>query len=386
MSVNQTYHTWFPWLKQLWPQAHLPQIRTAAWFLTGLYESHSVQLPWIARKIPGTAKLPSRIQRLARFLKNARLPVRPSYAPIAKTLLQDLARTLGEIRLIADASRVAFGHQLLLISVAYRRRAVPLAWTWIPCARGHSSAWRQLALLAYVYRLLPAGVSVSLVGDAEFGAVEVQDQVDAWGWRFVLRQKANNQVRPGPNAAWQNFGSLVTKPGQQVWWPNAYLTAKHNRPVNLLAYWQVGEKEPWLLATNLATPDATIQTYRRRMWTEELFGDLKGNIEVGSVARGRRMWTEELFGDLKGHGFDLASTHLLHFERLARLTLFVCLLYVWMLWVGVRTIKRGERHWVDRHDRRDLSVFQIGWRFIDRFITNGDQLPNHLKPMVLLKV
>jgi len=362
MSVNQTYHTWFPWLKQLWPQAHLPQIRTAAWFLTGLYESHSVQLPWIARKIPGAAKLPSRIQRLARFLKNAHLHVRPSYAPIAKILLQDLARTLGEIRLIADGSRVAFGHQLLLISVAYRRRAVPLAWTWIPCARGHSSAWRQLALLAYVYRLLPAGVSVSLVGDAEFGAVEVQNQVDAWGWAFVLRQKATNQVRPGPNAAWQNFGCLVTKPGQLVWWPNAYLTAKHNHQVNLLAYWQVGEKEPWLLATNLATPKATLQTYRRRVWTEELFGDLKG------------------------HGFDLGSTHLLHFERLSRLTLFVCLLYVWMLWVGVRTIKRGDRHWVDRHDRRDLSVFQIGWRFIDRFIINGEQLPNYLKPMVLLKM
>jgi len=209
---------------------------------------------------------------------------------------------------------------------------------------------------------LPAGVSVSLVGDAEFGAVEVQNQVDAWGWAFVLRQKATNQVRPGPNAAWQNFGCLVTKPGQQVWWPNAYLTAKHNHQVNLLAYWQVGEKEPWLLATNLATPKATLQTYRRRVWTEELFGDLKG------------------------HGFDLGSTHLLHFERLSRLTLFVCLLYVWMLWVGVRTIKRGDRHWVDRHDRRDLSVFQIGWRFIDRFIINGEQLPNYLKPMVLLKM
>ncbi len=98
------------------------------------------------------------------------------------------------------------------------------------------------------------------------------------------------------------------------------------------------------------------------------------------------MWTEALFGDLKGHGFDLESTHLLHFERLSRLTLLVVLLYVWMLWVGVRTIKRGERHWVDRHDRRDLSVFQIGWRFIDRFITNGSPLPNALKPMSLLKV
>jgi hypothetical protein len=362
MTINQIYHTWFRWLKQLWPEEHLPSIRNAAWFLTGVYEGHSVQLPAIARKIPGDTKLPSRVQRLARFLKGARWQVRPSYAPIAKTLLLDLAHTLGEIRLIADGSRVAFHHQLLLISVAYRRRAVPIAWTWIPRPRGHSSAWRQLALLAYVRDLLPPKVPVSLIGDAEFGADDVQDQVEDWHWTFVLRQKSNNQVRRGPQDPWQDFGSLVSHPGQRVWWPQARLTAKHDRSVNLLAYWAVGEKEAWLLATNLPTPGATVQTYRRRMWTEELFGDLKR------------------------HGFDLQSTHLRHFERLSRLTLLVVLLYVWMLWVGVRTIKRGDRHWVDRHDRRDLSVFQIGWRFIDKFITNRDPLPKTLEPMVLLKM
>ena len=83
-----------------------------------------------------------------------------------------------------------------------------------------------------------------------------------------------------------------------MWWPHARLTAKFDYRVNLLAYWQVGEKEPWLLSTNLTTAAETVRTYRRRMWTEELFGDLKG------------------------HGFDLASTHLDQFARLSRLTLW----------------------------------------------------------------
>lgn len=362
MTVNQTYHTWFLWLRQLWPAAHLPQVRNAAWFLHGLYESHSVQLQAIARKIPGRTKLPSRTQRLVRFLKGATQRVRPSYAPVVRGLLQDVVHTVGEIRLIADGSRVAFHHQLLLISVAYRRRAVPLAWTWIPSARGHSSAWRQLALLTYVHGLLPPQVPVSLIGDTEFEAAEVQAQVETWGWTYALRQKPNNQVRRDARDPWQNFRDLVAHPGQKVWWPQAHLTIRANRTVNLLAYWAVGEPGPWLLATNLPTPEATLRTYRRRMWTEELFGDLKG------------------------HGFDLESTHLQHFERLSHLTLLVVLLYVWMFWVGVRTIKRGERHWVDRHDRRDLSVFQIGWRFIDRFTTNRDPLPKSLDPMALLKV
>jgi len=362
MSINRIYDMWFRWLMQLWPSGSRSRLRNAAWFLAGLHESHSVQLHWIARKIPGVAKLPSRIRRLTRFLQSPRWPVRPSYAPIATVLIQDLVHTLGEIRLIADGSRVAFHHQLLLISIAYRRRAIPLAWTWIPSARGHSSAWRQLALLAYVRQLIPPGTPVLLVGDTEFEAVAVQTQVDAWGWKYVLRQKPNNQVRRAPHAVWQNFASLVTKPGQRVWWSGADLTSKHQYRVNLLAYWQVGEKEPWLLATNLPTPEDTRRAYHRRMWTEELFGDLKG------------------------HGFDLGSTHLQHIARLSHLTLLVVFLYVWMFLAGIRTIKCGERHFVDRHDRRDLSVFQIGWRFIDWLGSNGVPLPNALKPIWLLKM
>jgi len=362
MSINQIYDTWFPWLKQLWPDGSRPLIRNAAWFMTGIYESHSVQLHRVAGKIASAATLPSRIRRLARFLQNPCWRVRPSYAPIAQVLIQTMVHTLGEIRLITDGSRVAFNHQLLLIAIAFRGRAVPLAWTWIPCARGHSSAWRQLALLTYVHHLIPPDTPVLLVGDAEFGAVQVLQQLETWTWRYVLRQKANNQVRRTPHDPWQDFGRVVDRPGQSVWWPNARLTAKYDHPVNLLAYWQAGEDEPWLLATNLLTPTDTQRAYRRRMWIEELFGDLKG------------------------HGFDLGSTHLRHVARLSHLTLLVVLLYVWLLLAGVRTIQRGQRHCVDRRDRRDLSVFQIGWRFIDWLLSKGVQLPKALKPISLLKM
>ena len=59
------------------------------------------------------------------------------------------------------------------------------------------------------------------------------------------------------------------------------------------------------------------------------------------------------------------------FLRLSRLTLAVALLYVWLISVGVRTIHQGFRHLVDRNDRRDLSIFQIGLRFIERRLTNA---------------
>ena len=85
----------------------------------------------------------------------------------------------------------------------------------------------------------------------------------------------------------------------------------------------------------------------------------------------RRMWTEEMFGDMKKHGFDLESTMLRDFLRLSRLTLAIAFLYVWLISVGSRTIHQGLRHLVDRTDRHDLSIFQIGMSFIQRRLTNA---------------
>ena len=139
----------------------------------------------------------------------------------------------------------------------------------------------------------------------------------------------------------------MQKAGQSVWLGHGYLTEKHIYPVNLLAHWEIGENQPWCLATNLPDRQMTLTYYARRMWIEEMFGDFKK------------------------HGFDLESTMLRHFLRLSRLTLAVALLYVWLISVGGRTIREGLRHLVDRVDRRDLCIFQIGLRFIERRLTNG---------------
>ena len=148
-------------------------------------------------------------------------------------------------------------------------------------------------------------------------------------------------------SGWKPFDSFVTKAGQSRWLGQGYLTARSIYPTNLLAHWQVGESEPWCLATNLPDRIMTLRCYRRRMWIEEMFGDLKK------------------------HGFDLESTRLQNFLRLSRLTLAVAWLYVWLISVGINAVHRGLRHLVDRNDRRDLSIFQIGFRFIQRCLTNA---------------
>ncbi|NIO42578.1 MAG: transposase, partial [Burkholderiales bacterium] len=183
---------------------------------------------------------------------------------------------------------------------------------------------------------------VIVVGDAEFGEIPLQNQLKAWRWQYVLRQKGRYLVKPKGKHKSQRLDSLVSKPRQRAWLPYCRLTAKYAYHVNLLAYWRVGEKEPWLLATNLAEPQLVLRCYRRRMWIEEMFGDLKG------------------------HGVDIESTHLRHFLRLSRLTLAVVMLYFWLVAFGSQTIKSGERRLVDRNDRRDYSIFRIGSNTVER--------------------
>jgi hypothetical protein len=210
---------------------------------------------------------------MRRLLDNRAIRVWDWYEPIAKSIIVRLAG--GEIRLIVDGNKVGFGHQLLLVAIAYRRLAIPLAWTWVKGSRGHSTVHKQKALLSYVRTLIPVENQVLLVGDAEFGEVDVQKLLKKWRWQYVLRQKGRYLLRPKGQALFQRLDSLVHKAGQSIWLEGILLTAKYAYPVNFLAYWKPGKKDPWLLATNLESSQATRKAYQRRMWIEESFGDMK---------------------------------------------------------------------------------------------------------------
>ena len=342
MSASHLYDIWFRYVGKLLPGERITRVCNLTWLIVGLYLSRSVHLSRVAAKLPFRVTLCATVQRLSRFLQNSAFRVRVWYRPIAQALLAEAALH-GLIRLVVDGSKVGAGHQLLIVTVAYRHRALPIAWTWVRGSRGHSGADRQLALLRYVHTLLPAEVSVLLVGDCEFGAVPVLQQLRTWRWCYVLRQKGSSLVCVDRSLHCCPFADLVSAKGRCFWYPKAFLTQQHLYATSLLAYWKPGEDEPWLLATNLPDATSTLRAYRYRMWIEEMFGD----------------W--------KGHGLDLERTQLGHFLRLNRLTFAVALWYLWLVTRGSQTIKAGQRRLVDRRNRRDLSIFRIGLYMTDRY-------------------
>ena len=356
MPACNLYDMWFRQMRKLLPNERVTRVRIAAYMIVGLYLGGSAHLSGMARRLKLSAKLNSTIDRFRRFLDNEAFDVRAWYRPTVMRLLSEAAKQ-GQVRLIIDGSKVSANHQLLMVALAYRKRALPVGWTWVPYPRGHSTTRVQVELLEYVHDLLPSEAQVLLVGDCEFGAVEIAQLADAWRWQYVLRKKGDTKVlvRQG-RPRWCAFADLVTQRDKRVWFERAVVSLKHLYHTKLLGYWRRGEKEPWLLMTNLTQPGDTTRAYRRRMWIEEMFGD----------------W--------KGHGVEIETTRLRQVARLSRLVFLVAIFYLWPVARGSQTIKAGLRHLVDRRDRRDHSVYRIGSYMLDRLMAHNSTFGLRLIP------
>lgn len=353
--IPELYRSLHGYLMQAIPDDCDTRLTNLIYLMMGIFQSGSVQLNQVARKTPIRAQKLSIVKRLVRFLDNPAVQVREWFHPFALPLLQSAANA-GAVHLIIDASKVAFGFRMVMVSLAYKGRSLPIAWTWLLGRRGHSSSAIQVKLLAYVYGLLPHGVAVSLVGDSEFGHPLILENVCFWGWTYALRQPGDHLVMLRDGGQWQRLDRLLLLKNQPIWIGHALLTQASPYPTHLVLFWQAGEARPWYLATNLLDARAALRLYRRRMWIEEMFGDMKK------------------------HGFDLEASHLRHFQRLSRLTLAVCLLYLWLIALAEHVVRAGLTREIDRSDRRDLSIFRLGWDFLERRLALFDPIPSVFVP------
>ncbi len=125
MPINKDYDTWNMRIRQMQPKERITTIINFTWLIVGIFQSRSVSLSRIAGRIPGPAKLLSTTRRLSRLLANPAIRVREWYKPIAIQWLEAQFHHIDEIHFIEDATKVGFGHHLLIVSLAYRKRATP---------------------------------------------------------------------------------------------------------------------------------------------------------------------------------------------------------------------------------------------------------------------
>ena len=81
-----------------------------------------------------------------------------------------------------------------------------------------------------------------------------------------------------------------------------------------------------------------------------------------------RFWIETLFGNQKARGFQLARTQMTTPAHIDRLILALVIGTCIALGLGTHLIVTQQTDLVDRADRRDLSLFQLGWRWLYRLL------------------
>ncbi len=347
-------------MQRFLPTERITRLRNLSLLMIGLFLARKVHLSHIVRKWPVKARLPSLTNRLRRFLDNPRLDPFRLYQPVAELLIGRFEKPDTPLRLILDVTKLGFRHRLLTVSLAYRRRALPLAWSVHRGRKGHVKATAQKALLERLRPLIGPETAVLVIGDSAFGQVELMRYVRSRRWHFILRSCGHYQVRSAlTGGAWLALCQIPIKEGQSRYIGAVSFTERHAyEGVFLVMHWARGEDEPWYLIASGPVSSQTLRHYRLRMWTEELYGDLKG------------------------HGFDLEATHLRDARRLERLVLGVALVYVWLIVLGSAVVKRGLRHWVDRRKRRDKSYFRIGWDYLEHRLRLGESIPVRFDPCI----
>jgi hypothetical protein len=355
MFNSQSYGKWQRMLKQLIRDNCKSRLSNRVLLLVGIFESKRVHLSVIARKLPIRSKKLSLAKRFERFMDNAAVEVEKWYHPWASWLIES-ASSGGTVHLVIDSTKVRASHRQIIVAMAYQRRTLAIMWDWVSHGRGHCTTQFQINLLQQVQTLIPTGVQVSLVGDGEFNHPLLIEELDFWGWDYAVRQKCNTLIMQGYDCEWKRLDSFDLQPGQMLWLERVLLTQASPYPTHIVLDWKPGEKEPWYLATNQLSGRPAVRLYNRRMWIEEMFGDIKG------------------------HGFDLELSRLRTPERLSRLTLAVCILYVWLVTLGEHVLKMGFNTEVDRTDRQDLSIFRLAWDWLERRLALHDPFPLLFRP------
>jgi len=186
-------------LKQLYPGEPTGQqarhLNTLAGMISGIVGSQRVNLPAIARKVPGGAKKESRVKSYARWLKNERIESELYFMPFAKAVMEGLAHQT--LVLAIDGSEVGRGCLTLMISIIYRKRALPLAWIVVEGVKGHFPEEAHVALLQQVQSMMSPEFDVIFLGDGEFDGVELQAAIDQAGWSYVCRTAQKHPDRGG---------------------------------------------------------------------------------------------------------------------------------------------------------------------------------------------
>jgi hypothetical protein len=322
-------------------------LSTLAALISGIVGSKSTHLPHIAAKVPNGTKPESRVKRFTRWCDNAHILEEVYFLPYVDILLRHLA--LQTVVLVMDGSGVGRGCTALMLHVVYQGRALPLAWRVRQAPKGHFSEELHIALVELIREVIPAGAKVVFLGDGEFAGTALQGMLNKAGGSYVCRTAMSTTATwAGQTFRLDTLGACL-KPGRLIALQDVYCTHAAYGPIMVLCCWAKGYQEPLYLISNMADAAEACCLYQKRFRIETFFSDQKSR------------------------GFHIHKSHISDVHRLSRLLIATCLAYIWVIYLGALCETEQWRAIIHRSQRCDLSLFQLGLRFLEYLL--NEELP-----------
>lgn len=340
-------------LAQFHPQLRKTLLRNLSELVAAVTMARSVQLSAIGAKLPVNVSEEARQQWVRRQLCNDTEDTLQLFRPLAESLLAGFAGR--SVRLILDPTDLAADLTIVQIALAYRGRALPLAWLTTYVKPDTVKDAIRL-LFAEIRTWMPKDARIYLIGDREFHGQDMLELIQEQNWIPVIRTKGNLLVELEDGTRCR-IADLAPPPGQRSFYQRVRLTGEgwglYSLSLANATKAKRGQKpqDPWyIVCTEPATPHIL-------------------------ALYATRMWVDEMFRDLKSQGFHLEQTRLTHTDRLDRLMLALALAYWWVLGRGIWVDRMHLRRPVDRRKHPKCSLFTLGLRWIHRLLTL-DKLPD----------
>lgn len=338
MSTLRLYDSTQAALRERLPLVLASQRTNLALLVAAAAHAQSCHLADLARALAVPTLQASKVQRIRRLLDNERITLDSHYRPVVRQAIQGVRGQTVDV--ILDRVRLKNRQNVVVGSLGFRRRAVPLAWEVLDHL-GSSDSDRQIAVLEQALPSLPSGAQVTLHGDAEFCTTALFRWARQRGWHVMLGVKSSTHLyfSATREATGQSIAAHYGDRHGVMHLSQVYVTEERFGPVNLMIWWDGDADEPIrAVMTDLPANGMTFQRGRRRMWIETLFRD----------------W--------QSFGFHLDQTGVVSPERFARLLIVLALAYLLFLSVGRWVVKRSYRQRIDDGLPRawHYSLFQLG--------------------------
>jgi hypothetical protein len=319
--------------------------------LYAIIKSGHSSLQKIGSNFSDSIDLESRIKKSKRWLDSKYTDFESFFLPHVELLLIKLAAK-GELLIIMDGSEVGDGCTALMVSVAWRKRSLPICWVIKKCKKGHLPVSAHLEVLQTVLKLLPDNCQPILLGDGEFDSCAIQQFCQDNNWLYVLRTAKNTLIETQTGDKFTIGGLYPMENHQYRFVEDVYFTKKRFGVINCLVWHSPQYQHPLYLVTNIEWAKPVMDYYKKRF-----------SIET-------------IFGDIKSRGFNIHRVKISNPERIDKLLMVVCIAFLLVFALG--TFKKQLNPFMPKFVRKDrinqLSVFQLGLRAIQYFIKEAINL------------